>query len=72
MSPLIPLVAIAVCVIVLVAIVGMRGWPILAIILVATSGVGILVVAIATTVRMFRRRRPARVVVRRSEAPRDR
>jgi uncharacterized integral membrane protein len=49
----------------------MRGWPILAIILVATSGVGILVVAIVTIVRMFRRR-PARVAVRRSEAPRDR
>lgn len=71
MSPLIPLVAIAACVIVLAAIVGMRGWPVLAIILVATSGVGILVVAIVTIVRMFRRR-PARVVVRRLEAPRDR
>lgn len=71
MSPLIPLVAIAVCIIVLVAIVGMRGWPILAIVLVLSSGVGIVVVFIVTIVRLFRRR-PPRVAIRRQEGPRGR
>lgn len=71
MSPLIPLVAIAVCIIVLVAIVGMRGWPILAIVLVASSGVGLVVVFIVTIVRLFRRR-PQRVAIRRQEGPRGR